>query len=112
MNVGAAGGAGEHWLGWKGGRAGAGGGGVWGRPTSDVDHVPTQRSLPALCPNIAGSIASRSRAAVMNAPKTNCLFVDLMAVILLRLLRRGGTGQIAIKKGREAAYQLWAWPVG
>src|SRR6516162_5484224 len=73
MNAGAAGGAAGHWLVWKGGSAGAGGGGVCGRPTSDVDHVPTQRSLLPLCAEIAEWIASRARAA-----KTSCRFRDLM----------------------------------
>jgi hypothetical protein len=37
-------GAGEHWFAMKGGKTGAGGNGDCGRPTSAVDHVPTQRS--------------------------------------------------------------------
>src|SRR5712691_9442489 len=73
MNAGAAGGAAGHWLVWKGGSAGAGGGGVCGRPTSDVDHVPTQRSLLPLCAKTAGWIASRTK-----ATKTSCRFLDLM----------------------------------
>src|SRR5262249_10839428 len=62
MNAGAAGGAAGHWLVWKGGSAGAGGGGVCGRPTSDVDHVPTQCSLLSVCAKIASWTASRTKA--------------------------------------------------
>src|SRR6266567_9498896 len=79
MNVDGAGTAGGHWLGPKGRRTGAGGGGVCGRPTSDVDQVPTQRSLPPLpppCENIAGSTVNRQR-----ATRTSPL-VDRMTIIL------------------------------
>ena len=37
-------GASEHWFTMKGGKSGAGGSGDCGRPTSAVDHVPTQWS--------------------------------------------------------------------
>jgi hypothetical protein len=37
-------GEGEHWFTMKGGTGGTGGSGNWGRPTSAVDHVPTQWS--------------------------------------------------------------------
>jgi hypothetical protein len=37
-------GEGEHWFIMKGGKSGVGGSGDCGRPTSAVDHVPTQWS--------------------------------------------------------------------
>jgi hypothetical protein len=55
-----AGTAGGHWLGPKGRRTGPGGG-VRGRPTSAVDHVPTHRSVP-VCANIAEMMMNRQRA--------------------------------------------------
>jgi hypothetical protein len=69
-------------LGWKGASAGAGGGGLCGLPTSDVDHVPTHRSLPVLCGIIVADIASTHRAIEMSTWTTN-RFTDLIALTLL-----------------------------
>src|SRR5438045_3804938 len=54
-----------HWLGMKGGGAGTlgGGGGVCGRPTSEVDQVPTHRSPPLCAVRDAFSAHSTASAA-------------------------------------------------
>src|SRR3954447_9436763 len=65
-----------HALGMNGGGPGVAGGagGIWGRPTSEVAHVPTQRS--AVCAWSGGwsAVASSSATAVAAAYCANAAF--------------------------------------